>query len=46
MIASEYFEIADLDVHLTSMDPAHDGLRIVQLSDLHIGNGVPDGRII
>lgn len=46
MIASEYFEIADLEVHLTSLDPAHDGLRIIQLSDLHIGNGVPDGRII
>lgn len=44
--ASEYYEINELEVHLTSLDPAHDGLRIVQLSDLHIGNGVPDGRII
>lgn len=46
LIASEYFEVADLHVHLTTLDPAHDGLRIVQLSDLHIGNGVPDGRIM
>ena len=46
LIASEYYELAEVDVHLTTLDPAHDGLRIVQLSDLHIGSGVPDGRII
>lgn len=46
LIASEYYEVAQIDVYLTSLDPAHDGLRVVQLSDLHIGNGVPDGRII
>ena len=46
LIASEYYEVNELEVHLTSLDPAHDGLRIVQLSDLHIGSGVPDGRII
>lgn len=46
LIATEFYEVAELDVHLTSLDPAHDGLRIVQLSDLHIGSGVPDGRII
>ena len=44
--ASEYYEVSQVHVHLTSLDPAHDGLRIVQLSDLHIGKGVPDGRII
>ncbi|MDP1827579.1 MAG: metallophosphoesterase [Archangium sp.] len=46
LIATEFYEVAQIDVHLTSLDPAHDGLRIVQLSDLHIGSGVPDGRII
>lgn len=45
-IANEAFEVAEVDVFLTSLDPAHDGLRVVQLSDLHIGHGVPDGRII
>lgn len=30
---------------LTSLDPAHDGLRVVQLSDLHIGWGAPETRI-
>lgn len=46
LIANEYFECAEVEVHLASLDPAHDGLRVVQLSDLHIGHGVPDGRII
>lgn len=46
LIANEYFECAEVDVFLHSLDPAHDGLRVVQLSDLHIGHGVPDGRII
>ena len=46
LIATEYYEVTEVEVHLTSLDPAHDGLRIVQLSDLHIGNGVPFGRII
>jgi predicted MPP superfamily phosphohydrolase len=46
LIANEFFEVSEIEVHLTSLDPAHDGLRIAQLSDLHIGYGVPDGRII
>lgn len=46
LIANEYFEVREVDVHLSSLDPAHDGLRIAQLSDLHVGSGVPDGRII
>ncbi len=46
LIDSEYYEVNEVEVFLTSLDPAHDGLRIVQLSDLHIGSGVPDGRII
>lgn len=46
LLASEFFEVEEIEVGLTSLDPAHDGLRIAQLSDLHIGHGVPDGRII
>ncbi len=46
LIATEYYELDDREVHLTGLDPAHDGLRVVQLSDLHIGRNVPDGRII
>lgn len=40
------FEVEHLEVWLSYLDPAHDGLRVAQLSDLHIGSGVPDGRII
>lgn len=46
VIANEYFEVSEVEAQLTSLDPAHDGLRVVQLSDLHVGHGVPDGRVI
>ncbi len=46
LIANEYFELSRVEVHSAAVDPAHDGLTVVQLSDLHIGHGVPDGRII
>lgn len=42
----ESFEVTRVELFLESLDPAHDGLRLAQLSDLHIGSGVPDGRII
>jgi hypothetical protein len=42
----EAFEVARVELFLEHLDPAHDGLVIAQLSDLHIGSGVPDGRII
>jgi predicted MPP superfamily phosphohydrolase len=45
-IASEYFEITRVEVTLPSVDEVHDGLVIAQLSDIHIGGGVPDGRVI
>ena len=45
-INQEFFEITHLDIWLSSLDPAHDGTVIGQLSDLHIGSGVPDGRVI
>ena len=46
LIDREFFEITRLDMYLASLDPAHDGTVIGQLSDLHIGSGVPDGRVI
>ena len=45
-LAHEHFEVEQVEVRLASLDPAHDGLRVAQLSDLHIGRGVPDARII
>ncbi|MBL9037115.1 MAG: metallophosphoesterase [Archangium sp.] len=44
--AREAFDVAHVELFLASLDPAHDGLKVAQLSDLHIGHGVPDGRII
>ncbi|MFP2909657.1 metallophosphoesterase [Pyxidicoccus sp. 3LFB2] len=40
------FELSRVDVALPGLDPAHEGLRIAQLSDLHVGPFTPDGRII
>ena len=42
----EGFVVEELAVTLPDLDPAHEGLRIAQLSDLHIGAHTPDGRII
>lgn len=40
------FDVSRVDVTLPDLDPAHEGLRVAQLSDLHIGPSTPDGRII
>ncbi len=40
------FEIVEHDIALSGLNPAHDGLRIAQISDLHVGASTPDGRII
>lgn len=42
----EYFELAHREVLVPDLDPAHDGLRVAQLSDIHVGSKTPDGRII
>ena len=46
LIASEFYEVERHEVFLTGLDPAHDGLVVAQLSDIHVGGGVPDGRVI
>jgi predicted MPP superfamily phosphohydrolase len=43
--SNEYFQVTQVEMPLASLDPAHDGLVVAQLSDLHIGAGVPPGRI-
>jgi uncharacterized protein len=40
------FEQTEHEVILASLRPEHDGLRIAQLTDLHMGRDVPDSRII
>lgn len=39
------FEQTMVDVVVAGLDPAHDGLRVAQLSDLHIGTMTPEHRI-
>ena len=38
-------EAEHLVFRLSDLDPAHDGLRVAQLSDLHVGNRTPVERI-
>jgi uncharacterized protein len=40
------FEVRDVELAVTGLDPSHDGLKIVQLSDLHIGFATPESRIV
>jgi predicted MPP superfamily phosphohydrolase len=43
---AEYFEVSRTEVFIRGLDPAHDGLTVGQLSDIHVGSATPDGRII
>jgi uncharacterized protein len=43
---AEYFEVTRTEVFLRGLDPAHDGLTIGQLSDIHVGAATPDSRIV
>lgn len=40
------FQVEELELAVRGLDPAHDGVRVGQLSDLHVGAMTPDGRII
>jgi uncharacterized protein len=40
------FDVDEVEIYVKGLDPAHDGLRIGQLSDIHVGPNTPDGRII
>jgi predicted MPP superfamily phosphohydrolase len=42
----EHFEVTETELRVRGLDPAHDGLRIVQLSDIHVGDCAPDGRVL
>jgi hypothetical protein len=39
------YEITETELYVPHFDPAHDGLRVAQLTDFHIGPGTPAGRI-
>src|SRR3954471_9489149 len=40
------FDLDEVELHVKGLDPAHDGMRVGQLSDIHIGANTPDGRVI
>ena len=42
----EYFELTHRELRVPGLDPAHDGLTVAHLTDLHIGRDVPDTRIL
>ncbi len=42
----DYFETTDTTLVVPGLDPAHDGLRIAQLSDIHVGSATPDTRVL
>jgi predicted MPP superfamily phosphohydrolase len=37
--------VAEHEVHIDGLDPRHEGLRIVQLSDIHVGNLTPVSHV-
>ncbi len=40
------FALEEVELVVPGLHPAHDGLRVGQLTDLHIGANTPDGRVI
>lgn len=40
------FVLTETVIHIPNLEPAHQGLRIAQLSDVHIGQATPDARIL
>jgi predicted MPP superfamily phosphohydrolase len=42
----EFFEVSRTEVFIRGLDPAHDGLTVGQLSDIHVGAATPDSRVI
>ena len=45
-VGRDRFDIRQVELPIAGVDPAHDGLRIIQLSDFHIGFATPDSRIV
>ncbi|MEP6986239.1 MAG: metallophosphoesterase [Chloroflexota bacterium] len=44
-IEPENLEIVQLELHLPRLDPAFDGYRLVQISDIHMGTGITTERL-
>src|SRR4051794_23610416 len=39
------FELTRPELVVAGLDPAHDGLRVAQLSDIHVGMNTPEERV-
>jgi hypothetical protein len=37
--------VSEIDVVIDDLDPRHDGVRIAQLSDIHVGNMTPESHV-
>jgi predicted MPP superfamily phosphohydrolase len=46
LVDNEFFEVTHTELFIPGLHPSHDGLKVAQLSDFHIGRGSPDGRVI
>ncbi len=44
--AADGFEVTHTSLAVPGLDPAHDGLVVAQLSDIHVGRNTPDGRVL
>jgi predicted MPP superfamily phosphohydrolase len=42
----EHFGVTRTELAVAGLDPAHDGLVVAHLSDIHVGRGTPDERLI
>jgi uncharacterized protein len=40
------FEVTRNELFLPGLSPEHEGLLVAQLSDIHVGSGTPDGRVL
>ncbi len=45
-VEPENLEIVPVELHLPRLDPAFDGYRLVQISDIHMGTGITTERLI
>ncbi len=37
--------VSEHEVHIHDLDPRHDGVRVAQLSDIHVGNMTPESHV-
>jgi len=42
---AEDFDVVDRELVVPGLDPRHDGLKVAQISDVHLGASTPDARV-